>query len=116
MEQSYRQGRLKMPSDIGKVTSVRLSAERLQRVLLSIPAAHCQTIFVSKDTGGWGVEARLLNEKTGEPLDFSRGARAVTVRACAPVGSHLNAKLELRSVRGEATGLWASLQEKLSTE
>lgn len=110
-----RAGHLEMPHDIGKVTEVKLASHQLTRVALSIPAAHCQTIFASKGSGGWGVEARILDQN-GDLLDLARAANAVTARACAGQGAHLNATLELRTVRGHAQGLWAARQERWSRQ
>jgi hypothetical protein len=113
--EAARGGQLTMPHEIGKVTEVALASDQVKRAPLSIPASHCQTIVASKGPGGWGVEARIVDQN-GEILDLARASDAVTARACAPQGAHLNATLELRAVRGRAQGLWSARQEKWSKQ
>jgi hypothetical protein len=113
LAQAFRSGMLSSPEQIGKVNQVQLKETRLLKIPLSIPVAHCQTVFVAGDEGTWGIEARIYDTSTGLELDLAQGARSVTARACAGRGAHRNAQLELRATRGEAHAFWAARQEQL---
>jgi hypothetical protein len=111
--QAQQAGSVAMPKDIGRVDVQPLDSDKLVRASLSIPASHCRTVYAAKGSGGWGVEGRLVDSNSRIQLDLARGAEGITLRACAGQGSHLDATLELRAVRGHSTALWSSKQEKL---
>lgn len=111
--EAQQAGNLSMPHDIGEVNVKPIRTDQLARETLSIPSSHCRTIHAAKGSGGWGIEGRLIDSQSRLQLDLARGAGGITLRACAGRGSHLDATLELRTVRGQSTALWSSRQEKL---
>lgn len=116
LSRAHSVGRLTLPEEIGRVDKLQLDATSLGRVPLSIPAAHCQTLFFGNNHGAWGLEARIFDPKTGLTLDQSIGRGSVEVHACAPKGGHLNAIVEVQTTSGETVALWAARQERLPPE
>ncbi len=106
-------GRLSLPEDIGKVQMLSLDETSLARIPLSIPAAHCQTLFFGGDHGAWGLKARIVDPKSGLTLDQSIGRGSLEVHACAPQGGTLSALVEVQTTSGATSALWAARQERV---
>jgi len=113
LSQAYAVGSLRTFEDIGLTRRIELSDAKLLRIPLSIPASHCQTVFLASSRGAAGLFARIIDGQTGVDLDRAQGRSSVMLRACAPRGGHLNATLEVRTQSGKAEALFASRQEKL---
>lgn len=106
-------GYLTLPAEIGRVTAIDLSTTQLARLPLSVPALHCQTIFIGSGHGAWGLDARIVDSASGLEMDRSVGRTSAQLRACAPRGGELKALLEVRVTSGATRALWAARQEKL---
>jgi hypothetical protein len=113
LSRAHIAGYLTYPEDIGRVTALEVSNTKLGRFSLTVPASHCQTIFLAGGPGAFGLEARVIDVGSGLELDRSVGRTSVTLRACAPEGGGLNAVLEVRATSGATRALWAARQERL---
>lgn len=113
LARAHNGGYLTLPTEIGRVTAIDISPTRLTRVPLSVPALHCQTIFIGAGHGAWGLDARIVDSASGLEVDRSIGRTSAQLRACAPRGGELKALLEIRTTSGATRALWAARQEKL---
>jgi hypothetical protein len=114
ISRAYHAGYVRGADEIGRVTPLSISATTLSRVAITVPALHCQAIFIGAGHGAWGVEARIVDKANGLDLDRSVGRTSVQLRACAPRGGTLNAQLEVRATSGATQALWSARQERLS--
>jgi len=87
---------------------VELSREQLLRIELDVPRTRCLQIFVGVEAGGYGVEIRALDAKSGAELASDRGSDSGVINVCAERKASRPIVVELRAAQGKAGALWTT--------
>jgi hypothetical protein len=67
----------------------------------TVPAGKCLRVTAGAQGDGTGLELRLADAASGEELDRSHAADAVSVRGCAPEAAARDVRVELRATSGK---------------
>jgi len=87
---------------------IELSREQLLRIELDVPRTRCLQIFVGVEAGGYGVEIRALDAKSGAELASDRGSDSGVINVCAERKASRPIVVELRAAQGKAGALWTT--------
>ncbi len=100
-------GVIRFADGVSMIEQVSLQESKLHASEFIVPRGRCLQVFVAKDQGGFGVEARMLEQDSGLDLAFARGGTGLQLSACAPAGTPVSGSLQVRTVRGSAPALIA---------
>ncbi len=99
---------LALPTAATDLHRVELSREQLLRVELDVARARCLQFFVGVEAGGYGVEIRALDAKSGAELASDRGSESGAVNVCAERKASRPIVVEVRAAQGKAGALWTT--------
>lgn len=91
------------PDPARHANAVELAVSKLHTSSFVVPASGCTDVMASLDTGGTGLEIRLVDEASGEDV-IGRGRFVASQRICAG-SSPRKARLELRVDSGPSKAL-----------
>jgi hypothetical protein len=86
---------------VANVRSVTLENAKLTSWESTIPAGKCLRASVGAQGEGTGLDLRVFDAASGDEIDRSHGANAVTNRACAAANAARPVRLELRTTSGK---------------
>ncbi len=109
-------GVIRLVEGVSAVEQVALQESKLHASEFIIPRGKCLEVFVAKDEGGFGVEARMLEQDSGLDLAFARGGTGLQLSACSSITAELRGSLQVRTVRGAAPALIATAETRLTEE
>jgi hypothetical protein len=81
--------------------ALELDSDKLVSWSESLAAGQCLQVSVGAEGEGTGLELRAFDATSGEEIDRSHAARAVSVRACAEPTAARSIRFELKTTSGK---------------
>jgi hypothetical protein len=92
----------------GAPTAIALDPHRLERRHVLVPLRRCVDLTLALGAGASGAELRVVDARTGDELELSRGTYSTSTRLCGLGRGELRATAEMRVATGSTTALFAT--------